>query len=426
MTRGMYGLYWEPPTELAYAGPSIALPAALPRFMALSTAWHCLCVLLLVWAGFPFGLSKQQEALVIRDIDFVETAQPLRVVEAGGGGGRSRAPEATKSAPKTVAKASSAGASAPKANAPTTPSPASVSPRAAESSPPPASPVPGLEIPAPKTIGGPVVRSAGPAPAPTQVDGTAPSREKSAMSPPSAGEVAKIVEGDGPRVLAPSAAPLPGTVAAGPQTIGSPGASQGGAAGPRGPTKVDVPRPSGGDAGGGGGGTQLMETARAVTSGGGGGGLVAPVVIPEKFTRGGEGSGTGLGTGTGSGVGTGSGTGRGSGVGSGTGPGHGPGIASINTADPDFSQYFQLIKDRVNAAWRYPKGVTGTHKLSLSFTLKRDGAVQSIRVVSSSNAALNDSALAAMERASPFPPIPEKFRQLAGEPLTMIFTVTVK
>ena len=169
-----------------------------------------------------------------------------------------------------------------------------------------------------------------------------------------------------------------------------------------------------------------MATARALTTGGGTASLVAPVIIPEKFLRGGGGSGTGVGTGTGSGTGAGSGSGVGSGAGSGTGPGRGPGLASINTGDPDFSQYFQTIKDRVYAAWRYPKGLTGTHKLSLSFTLKRDGAVQSARVVNSTNTAFNESALAAVERASPFPPIPEKFRQLAGEPLTMIFTVTVK
>lgn len=169
-----------------------------------------------------------------------------------------------------------------------------------------------------------------------------------------------------------------------------------------------------------------MATAREVAGGGGGTGLVAPVIIPEKFTRGGGGSGTGMGTGTGSGIGTGSGSGAGSGAGSGMGPGQGPGLASINTADPDFSEYFQAIKDRVYAAWRYPKGVTGTHKLSLSFTLKRDGAVHSVRVVNSTNSALNESALAAMERASPFPPIPEKFKQLASEPLIMVFTVTVK
>jgi TonB family protein len=104
----------------------------------------------------------------------------------------------------------------------------------------------------------------------------------------------------------------------------------------------------------------------------------------------------------------------------------GDGSGSIDTGDPDFSGYFQTIKDRVYAVWRYPAGVSGTHRLSLTFALGRDGALHSVRVVSSSHAALNDSALAAMQRASPFAPIPEKFRRLAGEPLTMIFTVTVR
>src|SRR5574342_223277 len=115
MTRGMYGLYWEPPVELAYAGPSISLPAALPRFLAFSAAWHCLTVFLFVWAGFPLGLTAQQEALVIRDVDFVESLRPLREasppkrIEAGGGGGRTRSPEVSKAAPKAMAKAGPAG-----------------------------------------------------------------------------------------------------------------------------------------------------------------------------------------------------------------------------------------------------------------------------------------------------------------------------
>jgi protein TonB len=129
-------------------------------------------------------------------------------------------------------------------------------------------------------------------------------------------------------------------------------------------------------------------------------------------------------------AGSGDGARAGSGVGAGAGPGSGPGTGGGRgggtAGDPDFSRYFGVIKDRVHAAWRYPQGVAGTHKLALTFTVQRDGDVRAIRVVSSTNAALNDSAVRAMERAAPFPPIPETLLRLAGEPLTMLFTVTIE
>jgi TonB family protein len=85
-----------------------------------------------------------------------------------------------------------------------------------------------------------------------------------------------------------------------------------------------------------------------------------------------------------------------------------------------------LIKRRVYASWRYPKGVRGVHKVSLRFSLDRAGAAHGIKVVRSSNRDLDASAADAMDRASPFPPIPEKFRALVGQPLTLIFTVTIQ
>lgn len=122
-----------------------------------------------------------------------------------------------------------------------------------------------------------------------------------------------------------------------------------------------------------------------------------PVVVPERFLQGGK-------------------------------PHTTPGAALelIDTSDPDFTEYFELIKRRVFAAWRYPEKVRGVHKVSLRFSLDRAGAARGIQVVRSSNAELNASAAKAMDRASPFPPIPEKFRALVGQPLTLIFTVTIR
>jgi periplasmic protein TonB len=122
-----------------------------------------------------------------------------------------------------------------------------------------------------------------------------------------------------------------------------------------------------------------------------------PVVLPDRFLKGGR-------------------------------PQTAPGAALelIDTSDPDFTEYFELIKRRVYAAWRYPKGVRGVQKVSVRFTLDRAGASHDVTVVRSTNSALDVSAAQAMSRASPFPPIPEKFRALVGQPLTLIFTVTVQ
>ncbi|MEE9523078.1 MAG: energy transducer TonB, partial [candidate division NC10 bacterium] len=66
------------------------------------------------------------------------------------------------------------------------------------------------------------------------------------------------------------------------------------------------------------------------------------------------------------------------------------------------------------------------HKVSVWFTLDRTGVGHRVQVVRSTNPALNASTARAMNRASPFPPIPEKFRALVGQPLTLIFTVTIQ
>ncbi len=104
----------------------------------------------------------------------------------------------------------------------------------------------------------------------------------------------------------------------------------------------------------------------------------------------------------------------------------GAALELIDTSDPDFTEYFELIKRRVFAAWRYPEKVRGVHKVSLRFSLDRVGTARGIQVVRSTNAELDASAADAMDRASPFPPIPEKFRALVGQPLTLIFTVTIR
>jgi len=148
------------------------------------------------------------------------------------------------------------------------------------------------------------------------------------------------------------------------------------------------------------------------------GGPVATVALPPGLVHG-AGSGSG-GTGTGTGLGSGAGPGAPGGAGTGAGTG-------VDLGDPDFSEYFRLIERRVRAAWRFPDSLGGTTQtVKIGFALGPEGSLREARVVSSSSGTLNDSALAAMKRAAPFPPLPAKFRVLAGQPLVMSFTVMIR
>jgi TonB family protein len=119
-----------------------------------------------------------------------------------------------------------------------------------------------------------------------------------------------------------------------------------------------------------------------------------------------------------------SGTGiAGGGTGTGTGGGSATGLKG--TAAADFNQYLNQLKKRVQAVWRYPDGVSGIQKVAVVFTLDRAGKLLRAEVLESSDARLNASAVDAMRRASPFPPMPESLKELANEPLRMQFTVTI-
>jgi TonB family protein len=118
-----------------------------------------------------------------------------------------------------------------------------------------------------------------------------------------------------------------------------------------------------------------------------------------------------------------SGTGMaGGGTGTGTGGGSNTGLKGIPSAD--YSQYLKQVENRVRAVWKFPEEVTGVQKLTIHFTLDRAGKLIRAEVADSSDVRLNISAVEAMKRASPFPPIPESLKDLANTPLGITFTVT--
>jgi TonB family protein len=93
----------------------------------------------------------------------------------------------------------------------------------------------------------------------------------------------------------------------------------------------------------------------------------------------------------------------------------------------NLAAYLEVIKGKVASTWKYPTGVSGTQTLALKFVLDSDGKLVSAEVVDSTDARLNGSAIEAINRAAPFPPIPEDLKEgLAGQPLVMRFSVSSK
>lgn len=115
---------------------------------------------------------------------------------------------------------------------------------------------------------------------------------------------------------------------------------------------------------------------------------------------------------------------RGGGTGSGSGGGSSSGLKGALSAD--YNQYLKLIEKRVFSVWKYPDGVTGVQKVSVRFTLDKAGKLSQVEVLDSTDPRINGSALEAMKKASPFPPIPESLRDLAGESLIIRFTVDIR
>ncbi|MGH7827268.1 MAG: TonB family protein [Candidatus Binatia bacterium] len=111
------------------------------------------------------------------------------------------------------------------------------------------------------------------------------------------------------------------------------------------------------------------------------------------------------------------------GRGSGSGTGGGSYTGLKGAASGDYEQYFKQIERRVRSVWRYPDKVTGLHNLRVRFTVDRAGKLLQAEVVDSTDARLNTSAIEAMKKASPFPPLPESIKDIAGDPLIIRFTV---
>jgi hypothetical protein len=115
------------------------------------------------------------------------------------------------------------------------------------------------------------------------------------------------------------------------------------------------------------------------------------------------------------------------GVGAGGGRGHGgegsgPGGVSFDEcmSRPEVRSYMSQVKDRVVSRWAAP-GVDGRFKVSLRFQLDPAGTATRIQFISGDNPKVGDSTVAAMRSASPFDPMSDQVRCLAGTTLLASF-----
>ena len=137
----------------------------------------------------------------------------------------------------------------------------------------------------------------------------------------------------------------------------------------------------------------------------------------EKLTRSASGLETGMGSGSGTGTGSGSGTGTGTGSGSGTGgsPEGSPWGSPFggSALQSKLDEYYNTIWEKIKKEWTLPgglpKGKTGLETV-IVIVIEREGRIQkSWFEKRSGNALYDQSAMRAIKKADPLPPIPKEF-----------------
>jgi protein TonB len=85
---------------------------------------------------------------------------------------------------------------------------------------------------------------------------------------------------------------------------------------------------------------------------------------------------------------------------------------SLDARDAKYTSYLSHLRQKINDAWIYPefakkKKLEG--KITLSFTLKSDGSLLDVIIISpSGQAVLDQASISAIDNAGPFNPLPEK------------------
>lgn len=76
----------------------------------------------------------------------------------------------------------------------------------------------------------------------------------------------------------------------------------------------------------------------------------------------------------------------------------------------DFNSYMSTMYGSIKKNW-HPTENSDAGKVVVSYKIKRDGTIIEPKVVSSTNKALNQSAIEAIEKSSPLQPLPKKCKK---------------
>jgi hypothetical protein len=103
--------------------------------------------------------------------------------------------------------------------------------------------------------------------------------------------------------------------------------------------------------------------------------------------------------------------------------GNGTGAGGEGDCDkrPEVQAFMEQIKTRMYARWILPADIPAFQKVTLRFRLDPAGSVVSVEPVGSTNPELAASAVEALRAAAPFPPMSDRVRCMAKEPLLGLF-----
>ncbi len=86
-------------------------------------------------------------------------------------------------------------------------------------------------------------------------------------------------------------------------------------------------------------------------------------------------------------------------------------------------RYLGIIRQRTEQRWQVPAGVSEGTEVRLRFSLDSSGAATQVEFIGETSPLLGNSAVSALRSASPFPPMNDNVRCLAGKKLNGTFSV---
>jgi hypothetical protein len=99
-----------------------------------------------------------------------------------------------------------------------------------------------------------------------------------------------------------------------------------------------------------------------------------------------------------------------------------PVVAQRCLAVPQARDYLGRAQKRVLDAWQVPRDVSADESIGLTFRLGLDGSVQCLSLSPNPDKALAQSVVSALQRVTPFPPVPSEAACLGRLPVLATFS----